>query len=455
MSAPRFVVIGGDAAGMSAAAQARRRTRQDQLEIVAFERGAHTSYSACGLPFFVAGQVSEVESLVARSPAAHRAKGVDVFTHHEVRAIDLAARTVVVVELNRGRERTEPFDQLLVATGATPARPPVPGVDARGVHGIQTLADGIALRAHVDRHARPDAHAVVVGGGYIGLEMADAMKVRGLHVTIVEAAEQPMSTLDPDMGALVADAIRAMDIDLRTETSLEGIEIDADGHARAVATSAGMFPADLVVLGIGVRPNRAVAEHAGIAVGASGGIVTDDRMATNVDGVWAAGDCVESFHRVSRKRVATALGTHANKQGRVVGINATGGDASFPGVIGTAATKVCAYEVARTGLTEKEAREAGFESVSATIESTTRAGYFPGSQPITVKFVAERSTLRLLGAQIIGREGAAKRIDVVAAAIWNEMTTDEFSQLDLAYAPPFAPVWDPVLIAARQITSAS
>jgi NADPH-dependent 2,4-dienoyl-CoA reductase/sulfur reductase-like enzyme len=445
----RLIIIGGDAGGMSAAAQARRRRSVDELEIIAFERGAFTSYAACGLPYFVADLVPDAERLVARSPEQHRAHDIDVRTRHEVVAVDVNRRTVTARNLDEGSELTEHFDQLVIATGAIPSRPDLPGVDAAGVHGIQTITDGISLRAEVDDPATQ--RAVVVGCGYIGLEMAEAMKLRGLDVTLIEVARQPMTTLDPDMGALVADALHELGVTLHLGTTVEAFVTDG-GRVRAVATSAGELPADIVVLGMGVRPNAKLAFEAGIGIGRTGGVATDRRMATNVPGVYAAGDCVETFHRVSARPVAVALGTHANKQGRVVGVNATGGYATFPGVVGTAITKVCEYEIARTGLNEREARRAGFEYVTARIEGRTRAHYYPGASPITVKLLAERDTRRLIGAQIIGREGAAKRVDVAAAAIWNAMPADEFAQLDLGYAPPFSPVWDPVLTAARQLS---
>jgi len=449
----RLVVVGGDAAGMSAAATARRRRSADELEIVAFERGSYTSYSACGLPYFVADQVESVDQLIARTPAEHRERGIDMRTEHEVTSIDIEARVLTATD-RKGNEHVVDFDELVIATGATPIRPDLPGVDATGVHGIQTVYDGIALREHIEAEHLTEGHrAVVVGGGYVGLEMAEAMKLRGLEVTIVDAAPQPMATLDPDMGELVASAVRGLGIELRSETKCEGFVVDDSGHVRGVVTPDGDIPADVVVLGIGVRPNSVLARNAGIVVGETGGIATDVHMATSEKGVWAAGDCVETRHRVSGARVAIALGTHANKQGRIVGINVTGGNATFPGVVGTAVTKVCAYEIGRTGLTEREAKEAGFDFVAGTIESTTRAGYYPGAQPITVKMVAERGSGRILGAQIIGREGAAKRIDVLAAAIWNEMTVDDFWLVDLGYAPPFSPVWDPTLVAAYALAS--
>ncbi|HEX5095462.1 MAG TPA: FAD-dependent oxidoreductase, partial [Acidimicrobiia bacterium] len=302
----RLVVVGGDAAGMTAAATARRRATRDELEIIAFELGDYTSYSACGLPYFVADTIGDAQRLVARTPEEHRERGIDVRIRHEVVAIDLAARTVTARDTSGNDERAEvveSFDKLLVATGASPIRPDLPGIDALGVHGIQSLTDGIDLRAHVREHLHADQHAVVVGSGYVGLEMAEALKLRGLPVTIVDQGPQPMSTLDPDMGALVAATIRDEGITLRTDTEVEGFETDADGHVRQVVTKDGKLPADLVVLGIGVRANSDLARDAGIAIGSNGGVTTDAGMATSVDGVWAAGDCVESYHRVSRRHL--------------------------------------------------------------------------------------------------------------------------------------------------------
>ncbi|MEU4411041.1 FAD-dependent oxidoreductase [Streptosporangium sp. NPDC023963] len=444
--AERLVVIGGDAAGMSAASQARRRRGPGDLRIVAFEKGAHASYSACGIPYLVGGEVSDVESLISRRPEVFRDElDIDLRLRSEVVEIDLDRRAVAVRD-ERGGRGWEPFDQLVVATGAVPARPDLPGAGAEGVYGVQTLDDGIALLRALEDEPR---RAVVVGGGYIGLEMAEAMVRRGLEVSLVDAAEQPMGTLDPDMGALVADALRDLGVKVHLGERIEGFE-ESGGRVTAARTENRTLPADLVVLGLGTRPNSALAEAAGIPVGETSGIVTDRRMRTPVEGVWAAGDCVENFHRVSRRPVAIALGTHANKQGRVAGINIGGGHASFPGVVGTAVSKICEYEVARTGLTTAAAEKAGFEPVGGIVESTTRAGYYPGARQMKIKTIADRGTGRLLGAQIVGQEGAAKRIDALAVAIWHEMTVEEMSGLDLSYAPPFAPVWDPVLIAARK-----
>lgn len=442
----RFIVIGGDAAGMSAAAQARRRLGEDALDIVVFERSVHTSYSACGLPYLVGDVVGSIDDLVVRTPQEHRARGIDVRIGHEVVAIDLDGGRVTVRDLAAGTDRVESYDTLMYATGAVPIRPPIPGIDAHGVFGLNDLDDGVALRSTVD--AGTARRAVVVGAGYIGLEVAEALVRRGLDVTVLEAGDAPMPTLDPDMGALVADALRAIGVDLRTATRAEAI-VTVDGAARGVVTGDEELPADLIVLGVGVRPNVGLARDAGLEIGPAGGISADDHMRASAEGVFTGGDCAESFHRLTGRPAVIALGTHANKHGRVVGLNVTGGDATFPGVVGTAVTKVCEYEVARTGLSAREAESLGLAHRSVTVESSSRAGYFPGATPITVKLVWAETDGRLLGAQIVGREGAAKRIDVISACLWNGMTVDEIQNLDLGYAPPFSPVWDPVLTAAR------
>jgi NADPH-dependent 2,4-dienoyl-CoA reductase/sulfur reductase-like enzyme len=447
----RIVVIGADAAGMSAASQVLRRAGRDAVEVVAFERGPHVSYSACGIPYWVAGDVDDDGALIARSAAEHRAHGIDLRTRTEVTGVDLDARTVHATDLDGGGSYQMGFDELVLATGAAPVRPDLPGVGAPGVHSVHTLDDGAAVLTELARGPR---RAVVVGGGYIGIEMAEALIRRELAVTLVDQAPEPMTTLDPDMGALVRDAMEGMGIAVRTGTRVTGFDTGPDGRVAGVVTDGGTLPADLVVLGIGVRPATELARKARLPLGDYGGLLTDRRMRVpGHDGVWAGGDCVEVLHRVSQRRVHVALGTHANKHGLVIGTNLGGGYASFPGVVGTAVSKVCDLEVGRTGLGEAEAWAAGFEPVSVTVRSTTRAGYFPGSSPITVKMVAERGTGRLLGTQLVGREGSSKRIDVCAVALWNEMTVDELINLDLGYAPPFSPVWDPVLIAARKFAA--
>jgi NADPH-dependent 2,4-dienoyl-CoA reductase/sulfur reductase-like enzyme len=422
------------------------------LTVVAVERGSHTSYSACGIPYWIAGDVTGADDLVARTAAEHRANGVDLRLRTEVTEIDLDARTVHAAPLDGRANYQVAFDELVLATGAIPVRPKLPGVDAPGVYGVQTLDDGAAV---LDGLAGSPRQAVVVGGGYIGIEMAEAMVRRGLAVTVVDQAPEPMPTLDPDMGALVREAMRGMGIEVLTGTPVTGFDIGPGGRVSAVVTRDGALPAQLVVLGLGVRPNTELARVVGLPLGEHGGVLTDLQMKVpGHDGVWAGGDCVEVLHRVSQRRVHVALGTHANKHGRVIGTNLGGGYATFPGVVGTAVSKVCDLEVGRTGLGETEARAVGLEPVAVTVQSTTRAGYFPGAVPVTVKMIAERGTGRLLGVQLVGREGSGKRVDVCAVALWNEMTVEEMTSLDLGYAPPFSPVWDPVLVAARKAAAA-
>jgi NADPH-dependent 2,4-dienoyl-CoA reductase/sulfur reductase-like enzyme len=389
-----------------------------------------------------------VEALIARTPQTFRdQQQIDARILHEVEEIDLTSRRVRVRQLDSSRVGWEPFDQLLIATGASPFRPDVPGAEAQGIYGLGTLQSGIEVRKAIDEVA--PQRAVIVGGGYIGLEMAEALVLRGLEVSLVEKMPQVMGTLDPDMGALVSDALRKIGVTLYLEESLQSFD-SSRGHVQAVVTDQRTLPADLVILGLGVRPNAALAAEAEMPLGEKGGIKVNERMQTEVAGIWAAGDCVESFHLVSRKPFYIALGTVANKQGRVAGINLGGGYATFPGVVGTAVSKVCTVEVARTGLQESEIQRLGWEYVSAKIDSKTRAGYYPDAGPITVKVLAERGSGRLLGGQIVGIEGAAKRIDVLATALHAGFTVQDMINLDLSYAPPYSPVWDPVLIAARQ-----
>ncbi|MFI8347387.1 FAD-dependent oxidoreductase [Streptomyces sp. NPDC085596] len=445
----RLVVIGGDAAGMAAASQARRLRKPDELEIVAFERGHFTSYSACGIPYWVGGAVEDRDQLIARTPEEHRERDIDLRLRTEVTEIDVAGRRVRTHDLESGTESWTSYDKLVIATGARPIRPDMPGADAAGVHGVQTLDDGQAL---IDTLARTEGRrAVVVGAGYIGVEMAEALLRRGFEVTVVNRGAEPMATLDPDMGRLVRRAMEGMGITMVDDTEVTGLRTGEDGRVRAVTTRDAEYPADVVVMGIGVEPVTDLARAAGLPLGTHGGLLTD--LAMRVRGhenIWAGGDCVEVLNLVSGQEQYIPLGTHANKHGQVIGTNVGGGYATFPGVVGTAVSKVCELEIARTGLREKDASRAGLQYESVTIESTSRAGYYPDAAPMTVKMLAERNTGRLLGVQIVGGEGAGKRVDIAAVALTAAMTVEQMTALDLGYAPPFSPVWDPVLVAARK-----
>ncbi|MDQ3105603.1 MAG: FAD-dependent oxidoreductase [Actinomycetota bacterium] len=445
----RLVVIGGDAAGMSAASTAKRGAGDD-LEVVVVERDGWTSYSACGIPYWVAGDVDGPDGLVARTPEAHRERGIDVRTGTTAAAVDVAARTVTVRPTGAAVSDELAYDHLVIATGAAPIRPDLPGIDADGVHGVQTLDDGCRLLATLADHE--PRRAVVVGAGYIGVEMAEACLRRGLRTTIIDQAEEPMTLIDPDLGAKVREAMIGFGVDVVTGSSVERVET-AGGRAAAVVADGKTYDADLVVLGLGVRPQSELALAAGLPLGGSGGIRVEPSTAVpGHEGVWAAGDCVESWDRVAESFVHVPLGTHANKQGRVAGLNIAGGHAVFRGIVGTAVTKVCELEIARTGLSSAQAEAAGHDVRSATVDTTTKTGYFPGAEPMTVRLTAEPGG-RLLGAQIVGGAGSALRIDTCATALWAGMSVQDLVDLDLAYAPPFSSTWDPVQVAARALLS--
>jgi NADPH-dependent 2,4-dienoyl-CoA reductase/sulfur reductase-like enzyme len=383
-----------------------------------------------------------------RSPEAFREKlNIEVKTGHDVSEIDLQSRRVRIQPINGGGETLEPFDRLVIATGSAPIRPPVPGIDIEGVYGANSLDDGSRLMEAIEQ--KDAKKAVIVGGGYIGIEMAEALVTRGLKVAVVDMLPQVMGTLDADMAALVAEALDEAGVDLYLGEKLEGFDGAAGGLA-AVKTDKQVLAADLAVLGLGVRPNTAIAEEAGIHLGVRKAIEVDDHQRAGEDNVWAAGDCAQSLHLVSRKPAWVALGSVANKQGRVAGVNIGGGDAAFPGVVGTAITRFMDTEIARTGLSEREAADLGLEYVSRTISDHIRAGYYPDPGRITVKLVAEKGTGRLLGAQIVGTMGAARRIDVTAVALHAGLSVEDMINLDLGYSPPFSTAWDPIHIAARQ-----
>jgi NADPH-dependent 2,4-dienoyl-CoA reductase/sulfur reductase-like enzyme len=451
----RVVVIGADAAGMSAAHQALRtaRARGRELEVVVVDRGMHTSYSACGIPYWIAGDVESGQHLVARTAAEHATRGVDLRLATTAVALDLAAGTVEVRYRGGGTERLG-YDELVLATGAHPRVPDwALGPDGgwvRGVRALKTLDDGAAWIEHLDA-ARP-RRAVVVGGGYIGIETAETFVRRGLSTTLVTKREV-MSTLDPDMGARVRAAMTSGGVEVVCSEEVDGLDVRDDGAVAGVRAGNDVLPGDVVALGLGVTPATELAKDAGLPLGAFGGLLPDDRQRV-ADGVWAAGDCCEAVELLRGQRVYVPLGTHANKQGRVAGKNLAGGSARFGGVLGTAITQFVAggahVEVGRTGPTTEQATVGGDEVVSLVTESTTTAGYMPQARPIAIKVLGWPDG-RLLGVQIVGGPGSAKRIDTAAAALWSGARLEDVAGMDLSYAPPFSPVWDPVQIACRRL----
>ncbi len=349
---------------------------------------------------------------------------------------------------NGGKRITQAWDYLVIATGAIPIRPNVPGIGAEGIYEVTTLEDAIALRKVLEE--RKAKRAAIIGGSYIGIEMAEALLRWDLEIVLIDMLPQVMGTLDPDMAKLLADAIAKEGVSLYLGEKLTGFDTTGK-QLNAVVTDKREIPADIAILGIGIRPNTALAKSAGIPLGIKDAIVVDSRCKTQVDGVWAAGDCAQSHHLVSGKPTWIALGTVANKQGRVAGLNVAGNDVNFPGVVGTAISRFVETEFARTGLSEHELEGLGIDFVSAKITGHTLARYFPGTQPITVKLLAEKKTGRLLGGQIVGGLGSAKRIDILATALQAGLAVEDLVNLDLGYSPPFSPTWDPIHIAARQL----
>lgn len=447
----RVLVIGGDAAGMTVAAGLRRRLPKGH-EVVVLERGSWTSYSACGIPYWIAGEVGSPDDLVARTPAEHVANGIDLRLETEATAIDPTTRTVTT-----GDGSTMTYDRLVIATGAEPIRPDLPGIDAENILGVQSLDDGQAV---IDRLAQGPRHVVVVGSGYVGLEIAEACVARGFDTTVIERGPTPLGLVEAQLGELVAAAMRRRGINLSVGTAVTGFDVE-DGRVSGVTTADGTLPADLVVLGLGVTARTSLAEAAGLPLGARSGIVVDEHQrVTGFDDIWAAGDCVVTKDRVTGELIHVPLGTHANKQG-VVAADSIAADIlgesprlTFPGVVQTAITKFCALEISRTGLGEQQARAAGFDPAVVSIETTNFAGYMPDPGTMTVLMVADRSSRRLLGTQIVGAEDSALRIDVAATVLAAGLTVDEVMMLDLAYAPPFSSVWSPILVAARAMARA-
>lgn len=439
----RIVVIGGVAAGMSAASQARRR--DPGCEVVVLERGHDISYSACGMPYNIGDPARGLDDLVILSAEdARSARGIDVRTRHAAQALDVSRRVVQVTDLDAGRDYALDWDALVIASGATAVRPAVPGLDLAGVFVLRDLADARHVKGYLADVKV--SSAVVVGAGYIGIEMADVLHGLGISVSILERADQVLPGFAPAIIEVATHELERHGVRVQTGANLQRVQ--RDGADLRVESDRGVIGAQLVIVAVGVRPEVTLARQAGIALGASGAIAVDSAMRTSVPAVFAAGDCAEAHHLVLDRPSWIPLGTTANKQGKVAGANAAGANQHFGGIVGSAGFKCFDLEVARTGLGAAEIAHAGLDAVAAVSTHHTRAGSYPGDKPITTVVYAERGSGRLLGAQMIGGEAVAKRIDVFATALHARMTLEQVEALDLTYAPPFAPVYDPILIAA-------
>ena len=445
------VIIGGDAAGMSAASKIKRERKE--ADVIVYERGEHISFSACGMPYWIGGTIESDEDLLVLTPEVARNKrGIDVRMRHEVTAINRADKTVEVRNLDTGEPSTQVYDKLVIATGASAVRPPIPGMDLPGVFTLRALSDSQRMYAYM-AETTPQA-AVVIGGGYIGVEMAEALIDRGLEVHIVEMLPQIMPNFDADMVDEVTDHLREKGVQLHLGVGSNGVS-EVDGRLAVGLGDAGeAIVADLVLVSVGVRPNSQLAADAGLALGRSKAILVDDHMHTTDPDIYAAGDCVEHHHIVLDEDVWIPLAPSANKGGRIAGENISGSDTAFPGILGTAVVKVFDYTMSVTGLTERAAVASGKygsegEFVgSAAISAYDKAHYWPGAEKIKAKLVIDKRDGRILGAQLVGKAGVNKRIDIVATAITAGLTVDQLALLDLSYAPPYSPVYDPVQVCA-------
>lgn len=435
----KIVVIGGVAAGAGAATKARRT--DETAEIVLLEKGGYVSFANCGLPYYIGGVIEDRDELLLVSPELFRERfNIDVRLHNEVTDIDAAGKTVTV-KTPEG-VATESYDKLVIATGGRPVMLPIPGNDKGGVYTVFTVPDADAIMAWLARGLRS---AVVVGGGFIGLETAENLNARGLDVTLVEKLPQLMSSMDPEFSEVMAGEFNSLGIDVITGVGVS--EITGGDSADGVILEDGRkLSADLVIMAAGVKGSTELAQKAGCRLGESGGVWVDAGMRTSVPDIFAAGDITECVNLVTGKKVRNPLAGSANKQGRVAGANAAGGNMRFPGALGTSILKVGGLIAARTGLNTREAEAAGLDFECLYVPGFSHATYYPDAAPLVLKLTVERQTGRLLGAQGIGRSGVDKRIDVLATAIYGHMTVFDLENLDLAYTPPFGSAKDPVVI---------
>lgn len=440
----KLVIIGGVAAGMSAAAKARRL--DPNLEIVVYAEGEYVSYGGCGLPYFIGGRIKTKEALVARSVEEFAQQGIQVKPLHKVLKIDTDLKIVLVENLQTKERFEQGYDRLVIATGARAIIPPFENLSLPGIFTLRNIPDSLAIKAYLQEF-KP-RKTLIVGGGYIGLEMVENLMSFGCEISIIEAAPQILPNMDPDIADKVTEYLTLRGIKVITSNQVKGFS--GQERVEEVVTDSASYPADMVILSIGVIPNSELAAEAGIELGFKNAIRVNEKCETSVPNIWAAGDCATIRHLITGQDTYLALGTNANKQGKIAGTNAAGGNASIKGVLGTGIARVMDMEVSRTGLGERECQQAGIDYVSRIIKGRTAAAYCPISGDIWVKILATPGDLKILGAQIAGFAGAGKRIDALTTAITVGATVEDLLNMDLAYSPPFSPVWDPILIALEQ-----
>ncbi len=440
----RLLVIGGVAAGPKAAAKARRC--DPEMEIVVYQEEEEISYAGCGLPYYISGVVKERRELLSRTAGQFAQEGIRIKKHRRIEEIDIGKRTVLGRDLESGEIFTDRFDRLALATGAQPIRPKIEGIELKNVFYLRSIFDADTILERI--RSEDIRNVVIAGGGYIGLEMAESLVEVGKEVTIVELAPQILTIFDEDFAGILRQYLEKKGVKVFTSEGIKALS-GKDGKVIQVETASKEIKTDAVLMSLGIRPQVELAKKAGLKIGETGAIWVNERMETSAEGIYAAGDCAETTHLVTGKKVWIPLGSTANKQGRVVGINVCGGNATFPGVMGTAVFKTFDSNVAKTGLSMKEAEREGFHPIQAIVRGFDRAHYYPGQKESTLKVITDKETGRILGSQAIGEGPSDKFIDILAMVLHAKMTCEELASVDLAYAPPFSPVLSPVIVAAN------
>lgn len=439
----KVIVIGGVAAGMSAASKIKRLDKS--VEVIVYEKGEHVSYGACGLPYYVSNDNDDWRKMIARTKEQFESQGIKVRLGHEVVKVIPEDKKVVIRNHTTGDLLIDYYDKLMIATGASPVIPKISGTWLKGVYVLKTLEDGMALKEAASKESVKNV--VVVGGGYIGIELVEAMVKLNKNVRCIEAADRILTPFDSEIAEFAAKEITKNGVQLHTSERVEAI-LGTD-YVEGVKTDKGTYEADLVVLAIGVRPSTEFLRDTGILMARNGAIIVDRELRTSIPDIWAAGDCAEVYHRGIEENVYLALGTVANKCGRIAGGNILGRHDKFIGALGSAAIKVLGVSLGRTGMSERDAKRLCIDYSTVIVTANDHPAYYPNPTPITIKLIYEKNTKRILGAQAAGAKGVVLRIDAFAIAIHNRMTTEELGMLDLCYAPPFAGVWDAIHIACN------
>jgi len=442
--AKRLVVIGGVAAGPKTAAKARRC--DSEMEIVIYQEEDDISYAGCGLPYYISGVIKDREELISRTPGKFAQDGIKILKNRKIERIDLQKSTVSGRSVGSGATFTDHFDRLVIATGAYPIRPKIEGLDLRNVFYLRSIFDADTILKQIQ--SKDIRNVVIAGGGYIGLEMAESLVQVGKNVTIVELAPQILTLFDEDFASVLQQYLEKKGVKVFTSEGIQTLR-GKEGKVTRVQTTTREIEADAVLMSLGIRPDVELAKQAGLKIGETGAIWVNEKMETSAEGVYAAGDCAETTHLITRKKVWVPLGSTANKQGRVVGINVCGGNAAFPGIMGTAIFKTFDFNVAKTGLSMREAEKEGLHPLQAVVRGYDRAHYYPGGKESTLKVIAEKGTGRILGGQAVGEGPSDKFIDILAMALHGKMTCQQLASVDLAYAPPYSPAFSPVIVAAN------